>query len=136
LGEFIFNDLSIPCLKRGMDAYALRQKVIANNIANLTTPGFQAEKVKFEEILTSKLKGRLRLKGRRTDPHHLPIGRWDIKKVKPRVVKEGTCYFNGINDVNIDSEMTNLAQTTIAFDAAAKLLYVKYEILQKSIRGR
>lgn len=130
MGEFIFNDLSIPCLKRGMDAYALRQKVIANNIANLTTPGFQAEKVTFEEILSSKLKGR------RTDPHHLPIGRWDIRKVKPRVVKEGTGYFNGINDVNIDSEMTNLAQTTIAFDAAAKLLYVKYQILQKNIRGR
>jgi len=136
LGEFIFNDLSIPCLKQGMDVYALRQRVIANNIANLTTPGFHAEKVKFEEMLSSQLKMRLGVKGRRTDPHHLPIGKRDIKGVTPQVVKERTDYFNGANDVNVDREMANLAQTTIAFDAAAKLLYVKYQILQKSIRGR
>ena len=119
-----------------MDVYALRQKVIANNIANLTTPGFRAKRVKFEDILSSKLKKGRKLKGRRTDLHHLPIGQLDIRKVKPKIVNAGTGYFNGINDVNIDLEMTNLAQTTISYDAAAKLLYVKYQILQKSIRGR
>ena len=136
MGEFIFNDPSIPCLKRGLDTYALRQRVIANNVANLTTPGFRAEKVKFEELLSSQLRGGSKLPGRRTDPRHLPVGKRKIRMVDPRVVEERTSYFNGTNDVNIDREMANLARTTIAFDAAAKLLYVKYQILQKSIRGR
>ncbi len=136
MGDFIFNDISIPSLKRGMNAYTLRQKVIAHNIANLTTPGFQAKKVEFEELLASKLKDRPRLKGRNTHPHHLPIGGLDVRKVRPRIVKAGTGYFNGRNDVNVDTEMAEMAKTTIAFDAAAKLLYVKYQILQKSIGGR
>jgi len=136
LDEFIFSDPSIPYLKKGMDVYALRQKVIANNVANLTTPGFQTERVNFEEILSSNLKGKSKLQGRNTHPDHLPIGRWDISKVRPRIVKVGSGYFNGINDVNVDSEMADMAKTTIAFDAAAKLLYVKYQILEKSVSGR
>ena len=136
MDEFIFSDSSIPYLKKGMDVYDLRQKVIANNIANLTTHGFQTERVKFEEILSSELKRKPKLQGRNTHPDHLPIGRWDIRGVRPRIVKVGSGYFNGINDVNVDSEMADMAKTTIAFDAAAKLLYVKYQILEKSVRGR
>ena len=34
-----------------MDAYALRHKTIATNLANITTPGYRAKTVAFEDQL-------------------------------------------------------------------------------------
>ncbi len=38
-------------LENALDASSLRQQVIANNIANINTPGFQAQTVNFEAEL-------------------------------------------------------------------------------------
>lgn len=40
--------LTLPALSTAMDAAMIRQQVIANNIANASTPGFQAQRVSFE----------------------------------------------------------------------------------------
>ena len=37
-------------LKKGLDALWLRQKVISGNIANISTPGFTASEVEFEDL--------------------------------------------------------------------------------------
>jgi len=36
-------------LRMGMRVQALRQKVIANNISNLNTPGYERKAVRFED---------------------------------------------------------------------------------------
>jgi len=46
------NKGSMPILRKALDAAALRQKIAASNLANIQTPGFQPQKVKFEELLT------------------------------------------------------------------------------------
>ena len=38
-------------LQSALDGLSLRQKSIANNIANVNTPGYQAKRVQFEEAL-------------------------------------------------------------------------------------
>ena len=43
--------LTLPALTTALDAAAIRQQVIANNIANANTPGFQAQRVSFEVAL-------------------------------------------------------------------------------------
>ena len=48
----LFDGTKIPVLHRALDAYTLRQKVIAGNIANITTPGYKAQSVKFEDELS------------------------------------------------------------------------------------
>lgn len=42
-------------LRAALDGLALRQRVVANNVANLDTPGFRAEVVDFETSLRSAL---------------------------------------------------------------------------------
>ena len=46
------NKGSIPILRKALDAASLRQKVAASNLANVQTPGYQPQAVKFEELLT------------------------------------------------------------------------------------
>ena len=42
-------------LEVGIKAESLRQKAIANNVANLDTPGYRRVDVKFEELLADVL---------------------------------------------------------------------------------
>ena len=44
-------------LERSLDAATLRQKVIANNIANVDTPFFKRSVVQFEDLLQSEMDG-------------------------------------------------------------------------------
>ena len=48
----INNDSSMQFIKLGLDASALREKVIANNMANINTKEFKKSYVSFEENLT------------------------------------------------------------------------------------
>ena len=45
------DDLVIPALKIALDGLAQRQRVIATNVANISTPGYQAQSVEFESAL-------------------------------------------------------------------------------------
>lgn len=38
-------------LSTALDAYAMRQKAIAGNVANIETPGYRRQEVQFEEML-------------------------------------------------------------------------------------
>lgn len=49
----LVGDQVLQQLTMGLDAAALRQRVIAHNLANLNTPGFKRSYVSFEENLKS-----------------------------------------------------------------------------------
>jgi flagellar basal-body rod protein FlgB len=44
-----------PALRVALDGLAARQRVIANNVANIQTPGFTAQDVTFEAAMASAL---------------------------------------------------------------------------------
>lgn len=52
----MFNDLTSAVVRSSLDALALRQRVIADNIANVNTPGFLARRVMFEDALAHAVK--------------------------------------------------------------------------------
>lgn len=47
--------LAYGAITSALDGLAARQKAIANNVANMQTPGFRASKVNFEDALRSEL---------------------------------------------------------------------------------
>lgn len=49
----MFDSVSFTALNSALDGLALRQRVIANNVANIQTPGFLAGRVSFESELAS-----------------------------------------------------------------------------------
>lgn len=117
-----------------LDKAALAQRVISSNIANIGTPGYQCLGVSFEQALQKAVrKGKMPLV--RTDPRHLPDPDY-ISKLVPKVVTIEDGYWNGINNVNIDQEMTNLAKNQLDFDMASKLLAGRFNGLKTAIRGK
>lgn len=49
----MFDSVSVTALNSALDGLALRQRVSADNVANLQTPGYQARRVQFEDALAS-----------------------------------------------------------------------------------
>jgi len=47
----LFDSVSYLALNSALDGLALRQRVIADNIANIQTPGYHARRVQFEDAL-------------------------------------------------------------------------------------
>ncbi|WP_448631792.1 flagellar basal body rod protein FlgB [Cellulomonas soli] len=48
----MFDSVGYSALNSALDGLALRQRVIADNIANVQTPNYHARRVAFEEELT------------------------------------------------------------------------------------
>jgi flagellar basal-body rod protein FlgB len=47
----MFNSVTYVALNSALDSLALRQRVIADNVSNLNTPGYLAKRVLFEDSL-------------------------------------------------------------------------------------
>jgi flagellar basal-body rod protein FlgB len=49
----VFDDVASTAVRTALTGLAMRQRVSANNIANIETPGFTAQRVDFEGALRS-----------------------------------------------------------------------------------
>lgn len=102
-------------LEKSLDASWIRNETIANNMANVNTPNFKRDTVKFESILKGALSNSA-VKGKLTHKKHLPVGNLDIDQIAPVVEKDAVSkYRKDGNNVNIDVEMANLAKNTMNF---------------------
>ncbi|RKZ17436.1 flagellar basal body rod protein FlgB [bacterium] len=129
----LFDRSHLTTLKKAVDAYAQRHQVTAQNIANVETSGYRARELKFEDLLTG---AGASIEGYRTHPNHFPIGRQGLGNVNPRTVDADTGYDNGVNDVDIDAEMANLATNDLSYRLATRLLSQRYSVLRSAIKGQ
>ncbi|MCW2277948.1 flagellar basal body rod protein FlgB [Heliophilum fasciatum] len=106
-------------LEQGLDAAALRHRVISNNLANVDTPGYKRQEVAFEDELAQALRQeRSGLVGKTSNPRHLPINGVENADVKPKMITVNDEVFrNDKNNVDIDKEMAVLAKNTLWYDA-------------------
>jgi len=111
---------ALNILERSLDAATLSQKVIANNIANASTPNFKRSEVKFEQYLLQELNAQSgrSIVGRRTDSRHIHIGQTaEDNPATAQVVTDNSTTFNhNNNNVDIDYEMALLAWNQLKYN--------------------
>jgi flagellar basal-body rod protein FlgB len=126
-------------VQRSLDAAALSHTVLANNVANVDTPGFKRSDVVFSEKLQqaieAKQAGEQGLVLSRTDPRHLgPTEAPDLDTIKPEVVTDTTSSLrNDGNNVDIDHEVSLLAQNTVWYQTLAQITAKQFSELQSAI---
>ena len=114
----------------------MRQKAIANNIANVNTPGYQRIEVSFENELRKALDPK-RLVGAQTNAAHMQIGKPTLADIQPKAYRPNDPTLPGqINNVDIDMEMAKLAENQILFNAGVKLLTDRSSVIRSAISGR
>ena len=119
---------NIKVLEDFIDYCSLRNKVISKNIANIGTQNYKREDVVFKDLLNENMS---MLKT--TDPKH--FGSVNFKSENTIKVDKSKDMVSGINNVNIDEEMAELAKNTLQFKLASKKIGDYFKILQGVIKG-
>jgi flagellar basal-body rod protein FlgB len=112
------NDVTAASLHAALRGLAARQRVIADNIANVETPGFLAGRVDFETTLRGAL------------AHGVDPGRSELITSTSRA-ETGV---NG-NNVQLDEETISLIDTNLRYQTAVEAMNAKFRLLRTAING-
>ena len=113
------TDSIIELIDTGIKAESLRQKAIANNVANLATPGYRRLDVKFEEVLAKSLDS---------------SGTVDLSEIEPEVYqpKKTPLKSNG-NDVSLENEVGEMIKNSLRHKTFIRLLSKRYKQMEMAI---
>jgi len=101
--------------EKALSASWLKNTAISNNIANVNTPGYKRQDVKFDSVLKDFINNNS-MELKRTHPKHLPNN--GIETLEPTVTRElGTSFRKDRNNIDIDVEAAELAKNAIKFNA-------------------
>jgi len=109
----------VDIIAAGVRAESLRQKTIANNVANLQTPGYRRVEVKFEELLAKAMDS---------------PGSFDLSEIEAQLYQpENTAVKSNGNDVSLEVEIGEMVKNTLRHKAYIRLLQKKYQQLEMAI---
>lgn len=114
-------------IRVALDAALLRHQVIANNIANANTPGYQVKRLNFEEHL-SGFTSELTSYDEHTKMARLDSVAANLHEGSPMVVSDN-------ETVELDREMIKLTENTIRYQAILKTAGLRGELLSMAING-
>jgi len=98
-------------IEQYMNLVSARQKLVASNIANADTPGYQTKDVDFENELQSQISGS-----------------------KPNVIDvSGLKNKNDGNNVDMDREARLLAENALRFSVASQLAHSEISTIRTAI---
>lgn len=123
--EGLFNQPSYLAAKKTLDAVAVRQEAIANNIANLETPGYK--RVDLAPTFRTEL-DRACASG---DPQQ-------IESLKPSLAQDTTAVANSKdgNTVSLENEMMQLNQNAMTHTLESQMLSSMLMRLKMAITGK
>lgn len=111
-------DSTGSALYAALNGLAARQRVIANNVANVETPGFIAGRVSFEDSLRAAIAGG-------------NAGATSVSTVR----SADPVNANG-NNVSLDTEVVSLTETDLAYQLMVSALNSKFGLLRTAIGSR
>jgi flagellar basal-body rod protein FlgB len=117
-------DSSIDAIHVALDATTMRQRAIANNLANVNTPGFKRSDVTgFEDQLKEAVQA-----SRAGDANA-------IKNLVPKMEMDETSTMRSDgNNVDVDKEMANLSENNVRYNALVQLAGKQMDMI-KSVIG-
>lgn len=111
------HDVTVQALHTALRGLAARQRSIAQNIANIETPGYLAGRVEFESQLKAAM----------------AVGR--PGEVQPSAARSlAPTGVNG-NNVNLDEETLSNIETGLRYQLAVEAVNSKFGLLRTAVRG-
>ena len=111
----MLESVSSAALSSALDGLALRQRAIANNIANVNTRGYQAQRVVFEDALAQSVRS----------------GSGAVSATTSRSLEPTDT--NG-NNVNLDTETLSNVDTVLRYQFAARAVEGTFTSVRSAMR--
>ena len=111
------EDVTMDTIYQALHGLAARQRAIADNVANINTPGFQATKVDFESNLRQA------------------IGNGDpmAASVDPTTSTDPSRQDG--NNVNLDTETLSMTDTNLKYQTMIEAMNTKFRLLRDAMNG-
>lgn len=108
---------TVDIQKVGLDGSWMRNEAIANNMANVNTPGYKRQDVSFENLLKDYLdQNQIGLKT--TNSRHLEINGSLSGDLEPELTRESqTSFRKDKNNVDMDIEMAEMTKNSLYYNA-------------------
>lgn len=130
----MFNG-TISILEKSLDMRSMKHNLLVSNIANKDTPNYKAFDLAVEEEM-QKLTGTNKTVSLwKTQDGHLGANGETYSEVS--ITKSSNGFEQNIdgNTVDIEKEMTNLAENNLLYDAMAQIMRKKLQGLKVAIQG-
>lgn len=111
----MFDSVTSVALSSALDGLALRERTIANNIANVNTPGYHARRVAFEDALAKSVES--------GDGHTVATTAESLEPTQ----------LNG-NNVNLDTETLSNIDTVLRFQFASQAAGTEFTAVRTAMR--
>lgn len=136
LKEALYSKTSIPMVAKSLDACMLRSRAIANNLANVNTPGYQRIEVEFESKLRDLLDEK-KLKGTMDQPDHMFLGKGELDRIQPIAYRSQDPTRPGeINNVDVDMEAAKLAENQMLYMYGIRFIQSRKSDIESAIKGQ
>jgi len=130
----LFGGATRTLVYKALDANAMRGRAIAQNIANVQTPGYRRVEVNFEEQVQEALKKEVT--GFKTHENHVDISKKaSIKRIDPYSFRPNDITNPGeLNNVDIDIENAKMAENLISNNY--NMQFASFGKIQAAIKGQ
>lgn len=135
----LFDNPTLNFLAKSMDAHATQHQAIANNMANVNTPGFKATEVAFKDQLQTFLNDEYRrLPLKTSQALHIRYNEpMQLSDIKPRLFTDPTTSMRSDgNNIDIDQQMAMMAQNSMEINALTRLISDRIRGMRSVIEGR
>jgi flagellar basal-body rod protein FlgB len=112
----LFDDVTSVALRSAVAGLAARQRAISQNIANIETPGYRAQRVSFEDDLARA------------------VADGDSPDVAPTAATSLEPTRQDGNNVNLDTETMSSVDTTLRYQLALKAVDSEFSVLRAAMR--
>lgn len=121
-------------LGRALDASWTKNEVISSNIANIDTPGYKRKKVEFGDLLNEK---KLSLSNKIGDSKYISNESSSEKNEDVKIINDlsSSSLRTDGNNVNIDTEMSELSKNIIYYNVLSQRTTGEITKLRDAIKG-
>jgi flagellar basal-body rod protein FlgB len=124
------NDTAITVAQRALNGLSYRKDLIAQNIANIDTPGYLAKEVNFEETLKRVMDDGTGLEQNKTRPGHMSIEDKSTSDFYAVQNRPGGSLRNDGNDVDMDQELIQMTETELKYQTLTTVVSKKLALLK------
>jgi flagellar basal-body rod protein FlgB len=112
----------VELLQAGLKAETMRQQAMANNVANLQTPGYRRIDVQFEKLLAKAIESGEDV---------------NIEEIEPLLYQpKNTAVNHNGNDVNLENEIGEMVKNSLRYKAFVRLMSKKFSQIDEAVNNR
>ncbi len=138
----VTNAGAIPLLEKTLAFTEARNRMLAENIANVNTPGYRARQLSVRDFQAALRSARERRRAEGGSGFHLPETR-EVRtdaaghlQATPSLEPVENILFHDGTNARVEHHMADLAENAMMHQVATELMQKKFGSLQSAIRGR